>query len=635
MNSSSMPWPTSGSLRVSSDSSATDPSAMLLKSSPPPFAKVHPRRVPCGAPASSRPTRCSSRARRAPSARAPRAPRARSARPRSQPNARRPSSWPARPASSSTPSARGIVNVPLSSSAGRPSSASARKIAASVSRICAGRRAPRASRQKTSGGPFSDVDVPSAPARDAGDRHVPRPRRARRASARRLRTRSASPASTASATSTDSGCSGTSRSASTPSAMPGSDHATSATASRTSTCGRRRSVASVRLLSRIATMKPAVTASRGPSSANRIGAETSAKPKPVADCSAAPSEQRQRGARRPSRARVARTQQRAARHLRRLRDAEQLERRRRDVREDPAARDRARAPSTVTTIGTGFSECAVFGEPSGSSMWSALPWSAVTMHAPPVACTASTTRARHASTVSIAVTAAGITPVWPTMSGLAKLMTANVKSSSAHARDERVGRLERAHLRLVVVRRHVARRGHELAPLALLRALLAAAEEVRHVRVLLGLGDVQLAAAAVGDDARQRHRRALRDERDRVRRRRARRTPSASCSARPAAAPRRSMPGHVRRGQRAAQLAHAVGAEVERDDRVAGPDRALGADARRARRTRRSRRARRRRARASTAGRRRVLGERRGRTGRRRAARAPSGCRGPSRSSAR
>jgi phospholipase/carboxylesterase len=69
----------------------------------------------------------------------------------------------------------------------------------------------------------------------------------------------------------------------------------------------------------------------------------------------------------------------------------------------PAARGRgARGPSAPTsastppsrsvtssaiviTSGTGLSECAVFGEPSGSSMWSALPWSAVTISTPPVA----------------------------------------------------------------------------------------------------------------------------------------------------------------------------------------------------------------------------------------------------------
>ena len=67
-------------------------------------------------------------------------------------------------------------------------------------------------------------------------------------------------------------------------------------------------------------------------------------------------------------------------------------------------------------------------------MWSALPWSAVTMQAPPLPCTASSTRPRHSSTVSTARTAASITPVWPTMSGLAKLMIANAGSSSAQKR---------------------------------------------------------------------------------------------------------------------------------------------------------------------------------------------------------
>ena len=73
--------------------------------------------------------------------------------------------------------------------------------------------------------------------------------------------------------------------------------------------------------------------------------------------------------------------------------------------------------------GTGFSECAVFGRAVGSSMWSALPWSAVIeQHAARLLHGARRRRRGSASTVSIAATAAGITPVWPTMSGLAKLM---------------------------------------------------------------------------------------------------------------------------------------------------------------------------------------------------------------------
>ena len=76
----------------------------------------------------------------------------------------------------------------------------------------------------------------------------------------------------------------------------------------------------------------------------------------------------------------------------------------------------------MTISGTGFSEWAVLGEPSGSSMWSQLPWSAVTMQAPPLALDRGDDVAEQASTASTAATAAGITPVWPTMSGLAKLM---------------------------------------------------------------------------------------------------------------------------------------------------------------------------------------------------------------------
>ena len=99
----------------------------------------------------------------------------------------------------------------------------------------------------------------------------------------------------------------------------------------------------------------------------------------------------------------------------------------------PPSRSASGRPSTVRISGTGFSECAVLGLPSGSSMWSELPWSAVITQAPPVSCTARTTSPRHPSTVSTAFTAAGITPVCPTMSGLAKLMIPNCGSSSRHA----------------------------------------------------------------------------------------------------------------------------------------------------------------------------------------------------------
>ena len=58
--------------------------------------------------------------------------------------------------------------------------------------------------------------------------------------------------------------------------------------------------------------------------------------------------------------------------------------------------------------------------------------------------------------------------------------------------DERGRDLRRAHLGLVVVGRHVACRRDQQAPLAVARLLLAAVEEVGHVGVLLGLGDMQL-----------------------------------------------------------------------------------------------------------------------------------------------
>ena len=63
---------------------------------------------------------------------------------------------------------------------------------------------------------------------------------------------------------------------------------------------------------------------------------------------------------------------------------------------------------------------------------------------------------------------------------------------------------------------HVPRRGHQLAALATQRRLVAAVEEVRHVRVLLGLRDVQLRRARLLEHPRQRRRRVLRREHHRV-----------------------------------------------------------------------------------------------------------------------
>ena len=69
-------------------------------------------------------------------------------------------------------------------------------------------------------------------------------------------------------------------------------------------------------------------------------------------------------------------------------------------------------------------------------------------------------------------------------------MIPNVGWSPRQAADERVRGLSSAHLRLEVIGRHVARRRHNLTALARLGRLLAAGEEVRHVGILLGLGNV-------------------------------------------------------------------------------------------------------------------------------------------------
>src|SRR6185503_20780813 len=113
----------------------------------------------------------------------------------------------------------------------------------------------------------------------------------------------------------------------------------------------------------------------------------------------------------------------------------------------------------------------------------------------------------------------------------------------------------------------------------LLGLLLAAAEEVRDVRVLLGLRDVELLAAVAGDDARERDLRPRRRERHRVgpallvlRERRV-------ALDRLGAAPIDLAEAGI--GERLGDLAHAIRPEVEGDDAVAGPDRRLVADRRR------------------------------------------------------
>ncbi len=111
----------------------------------------------------------------------------------------------------------------------------------------------------------------------------------------------------------------------------------------------------------------------------------------------------------------------------------------------------------------------MLGLPSGSSMWSALPWSAVTTHTPPLSCDDLEHRAQalvdrlyrryrgrdHAGvTDHVGVGEVDDPESKPTRPVLAP------------STDERGGGLAGAHLRLVVVGGHVARGGHQLAPLA-------------------------------------------------------------------------------------------------------------------------------------------------------------------------
>ena len=86
---------------------------------------------------------------------------------------------------------------------------------------------------------------------------------------------------------------------------------------------------------------------------------------------------------------------------------------------------RSTVPSGAPTAmrGTGLVVWAVWGSPSGARIQSALPWSAVTRAQPPMSRTARTMFPTHSSTVSTAAMAAGRTPVWPTMSQLARLQT--------------------------------------------------------------------------------------------------------------------------------------------------------------------------------------------------------------------
>ena len=130
--------------------------------------------------------------------------------------------------------------------------------------------------------------------------------------------------------------------------------------------------------------------------------------------------------------------------------------------------------------------------PSASSICSALPWSAVTRQTPPSSVTRSTTRPRQRSAVSTASTTAGIDAGVADHVGVREVDDAEARSRRRSRATEALGHLVGRHLRLVVVARHVARARDEDPRLARPRLLAPAVEEVGHVGVLLGLGDVQL-----------------------------------------------------------------------------------------------------------------------------------------------
>ena len=118
------------------------------------------------------------------------------------------------------------------------------------------------------------------------------------------------------------------------------------------------------------------------------------------------------------------------------------------------------------------------------------------------------------------------------------------------------------HLGRVVVGGDIAPRGHQLPVLAVVAVLAPAVEEVRHVRVLLGLGDVQLAQAGsrqrVGQRARQRH------------------VVEGDPRAQRLVVARHRHQQAERRQQRVADLPRAVGTEVEEHEGIAARDAQAG-----------------------------------------------------------
>ena len=149
-----------------------------------------------------------------------------------------------------------------------------------------------------------------------------------------------------------------------------------------------------------------------------------------------------------------------------------------------------------------MSVCAVCGWPvAGSFISSQLPWSAVMKTAPPFARAASTILPTPdvdgLDRVDRRVEHAGV----PDHVGVGEVHEDEVELAAARSRLATASATPpRRHLRLLVVGRDVLRRREHLPLFAGERLLAPAVEEVRHVRVLLGLGAAKLRQPGARDD---------------------------------------------------------------------------------------------------------------------------------------
>ena len=164
--------------------------------------------------------------------------------------------------------------------------------------------------------------------------------------------------------------------------------------------------------------------------------------------------------------------------------------------------------------GTRLVLCAVFALPVGSSMASALPWSAV------IEADAAARRGRGSNAPETRIDRLDGGHGRADHAGMADHVGVGVVDDdevehvTLQTLHEFVGHGVGAHLWLVIVGGHVARAGHKDTFLAIDGLLDAAVEEERHMGVLLGLGDVQLPPPVFGEHVGQYVRGILRREGD-------------------------------------------------------------------------------------------------------------------------